>query len=78
MQCCNIILIILYQIGEFAGASLRLQAFIPPEVSPPTCPPPCQQCIQKKIEFTYIQGDILIGGELDEPNFQKIFHNFLS
>ncbi|KAL3856574.1 hypothetical protein ACJMK2_011309 [Sinanodonta woodiana] len=56
------------KVGEFAGASVVITA---PDLlkrfegTESTCPTPCAQCIQNTMEFTYIPGDILLGGLFD-------------
>ncbi|KAJ8312619.1 hypothetical protein KUTeg_009992 [Tegillarca granosa] len=55
-------------VGEFAGASLQILDSTLPDRFTSTlssCLEPCTICIKKSLNFTYIPGDLLLGGLFD-------------
>ncbi|XP_052073189.1 uncharacterized protein LOC127711239 isoform X2 [Mytilus californianus] len=58
-------------VGEFAGASLQISDNSLVNLFPGTqsrCNAPCTECVNTQMEFSYIPGDILIGGVFDVHN----------
>jgi len=54
------------QVADFAGAALNildrnLRGMF--ETTKSTCLAPCTECVNNAMNFTYIAGDILLGGE---------------
>ena len=62
---CSVLSDIFLQVGEFAGASLQISDNTLVNLFPGTrssCIAPCTECLITQMEFSYIPGDILIGG----------------